>query len=206
MAMAKALVFACAFSVAAVAVVTSESASEPLARGLETVMREQTLDAIAANDPDQPDRFVAALLFPGQLLAVSARYPAPALLLHQLSRRAYGEVYAALHGASIRETLFFVQDMGADGLQSEGDSVDVVYENVGEHVIFDGHPEKQKLSKSTYHEKFRKADARYSQVLKLLVDAVKNSRPVLATRGQVFQGVSQLSAQKIRSHPAATER
>jgi hypothetical protein len=178
MAMVRALVIASVLSVASVAVVTSESMSEPFARELSAVMRERKLDAIAAKDPAEPDRFVAAMLFPGQLLLVSVRYPAPALLSDQLARHEYGEAYAALSGAppSTRETTFFVQDMGADGLQDGGDLVDVVYEKVVDQIIFDGHPERQKLKRPTYDEKYRQADSRYSLALKLLVQTARATR------------------------------
>ena len=179
--MIKTLIGASVLSVATVAVLTSESLSEPLARELSTAMGAQKMDAIAAKDPAEPDRFVAALLFPGQLLVVSASYPAPALLSDQLTRHAYGEVYAALSGTPMRQTSFFVQDMGADGLQDAGESVDVVYEKVVDQIIFDGHPEKQKMQRKAYDEKYRQADSRYGQALKLLLHA-STKAPALAAK------------------------
>src|SRR5690242_17967416 len=68
-----------------------------IARELSGILTERQLDAIAAKDPDDPDRFVAALFFPGsQLLVVAAKYPSPPLLDQQLQAKAYREVYSAL--------------------------------------------------------------------------------------------------------------
>jgi hypothetical protein len=170
--MTKTILLACAFSVsAAITLSTAQSLSEPLAKELSGVLLEKKLDAIAAVDPEDGERFVAALFFGNaQLLVVSARYPAPALLTEQLTRKAYGEVYGALHGASVRETRLFIQDMGADGIDSgPGESVDVVYEQDVKQTLFDGHPEKRHMSKAAYAEKFQHTDDEYSRLLKVLI-------------------------------------
>jgi hypothetical protein len=155
-----------------VATVTSETASSPLAHRLAAALSAAKLDAIAAPDPADPDRFVAALFFPGsQLLVVTARYPAPALLKDQVAHKNYREVYAALHGASVPDSKFFVQDMGADGLHAEANATaDVVYENVVHQVVFNGAPGEQGLSKAEYKTKLDDADQRYAHMLQLLID------------------------------------
>ena len=51
--------------------------SEPLAKTLVTLMQQRQLESIGVCHADQPDRFSAVLLFPGQLLTVSARYASP---------------------------------------------------------------------------------------------------------------------------------
>ena len=67
---------------AAAAVVLSGSValaqeSGSLATELSEALSAAGLDAIAAQDTEGDDRFVAALAFPGQLLVVSARYEVP---------------------------------------------------------------------------------------------------------------------------------
>jgi hypothetical protein len=170
--MIKTFSLACALSVsAAITLSTAQSRSAPLAKELSGVLLEKKLDAIAAVDPADDQRFVAALFFPNvQLLVVSARYPAPALLAEQLTQKVYGEVYGALHGASVRETKLFIQDMGADGIHPDpGQSVDVVYERDVTQILFDGHPEKRDTSKAAYAEHFQRLDDSYSRMLKLLI-------------------------------------
>src|SRR5438128_1500149 len=82
--------------------------SPDLARQLTALAAAQHLDAIAAPDPAAPDRFVAALIFPGsQLLVVSARYPAPALLIQQIGARNYRDVYLAVQQSGLREGKVF---------------------------------------------------------------------------------------------------
>jgi hypothetical protein len=54
------------------------SHSAPIATELAKALSQQKLDAIAAQDPDEPDRFIAALFFENtQLLVVSGRYASP---------------------------------------------------------------------------------------------------------------------------------
>src|ERR1041384_706519 len=66
------------------------SQSAPLAKQLSAAMTVQHLDAIAAKDAEEPDRFIAALFVPGgELLVVSARYQVPALLEAKLASKDY---------------------------------------------------------------------------------------------------------------------
>jgi hypothetical protein len=180
--MRKAVLTLCVFGLTATGGVEAESVSKSLARELTQTMQQQKMDAVAANDPAEPGRFVAALLFPGQLLVVSARHAADASLAEQVARKAYRDVYTTLHGSPIPETKFFVQDLGADGLDSDGKSIDVVYERAVDQIIFDGQPENHKMSKRAYAEKFQRADDSYSQCLRLLLDAARQTAPALAGR------------------------
>lgn len=152
-----------------------ESQSAPLVKQLVTAMQESGLDAIAARDPAAPDRFIAALAFPGtQLLVVSAPYPAPASLDAYLAQRQYREVYTALQQSSIKDGKVFIQDLGGDGLQPGTDgSVDIMYENVTVQTIFDGNWKKQHLTESAYQTRYRNADATYSHMLTALLSVVQ---------------------------------
>ena len=67
--------------VAASSAGAQERKSSALVDDLESLMTARQLEAVAAQDPDSPDHFIAALLMPDvQLLIVSAQYPAPAEL------------------------------------------------------------------------------------------------------------------------------
>jgi hypothetical protein len=164
--------------------VAQELQSGPLARELTTLMTRQRLGAIAAKDPESPDRFVAALAFPDvQLLVVSARYAAPLVLEDQIGKRQYNDVYAALQRSSVPESKVFFQDLKADGLHAKSDGgVDVMYEHVVHQTIVDGNPAKQKLTAAAYAEKLADADARYSRLLSLLIAEVKSHSVVPADR------------------------
>ncbi len=70
-----------------------ESTSSARAAIVTKLLDQLKRDAIAAQDPDRPNRFVAALYYPGaQLLAVSAAYPAPELLQQRIAERKYRDV------------------------------------------------------------------------------------------------------------------
>jgi len=112
-------------------------------------------DAIAAQDTEGADRYVAALSFPGQLLVVSARYEVPLYVDEKISNGQYREVYIDLNGASIPDTKIQITDIGADGLASGG--TDMIDTGSGA-AIFDGDAE---------------ADAQYSRMLRALIAAAR---------------------------------
>ena len=151
---------------------TSESA--PLAKELVTAMTGSGLDAIAARDPQAPDRAIAALAFPGsQLLVVSAPYPNGASLDAYLANHMYRDVYSILQQPSITKGRLFVEDLGCDGLQGSGDAtVDVAYDDATQ-TIFDGNWKKQKLSEGAYEQRVKDVDARYAHLLSALVAAAQ---------------------------------
>jgi hypothetical protein len=151
----------------------SRGATSPeLARKLMSVMTERELQSFAARDPAAPDRFVAAMAFPGvQLLVVAARHRIPALVESQLARNQFGEVYAELQSAAIVESKLFFQDMGGDGLGGNIEIVDVMYEQGTKQTLFDGDWKRMKLSKEDYEKKLSEADERYTQLLAILVSA-----------------------------------
>lgn len=154
-----------------------ESKSAAAAWTLTQLLHEQRLDAIAARDLMEPDRYVAALYFPGaQLLVVSAPYPVPELLDQRLGNGEYREVYMDLHSASVREGKFFVHDFQANGLQptrSADQPFDIIYENALTQTVFDGNWAGQKLTATEYRARFETADERYARMLSALIGALR---------------------------------
>jgi hypothetical protein len=148
--------------------------SRPLAQQLSKLLADRHLDAIAAKDPSEDGRFVAALYFPNvQLLVISARYPSPAELQQMLANHAYRDVYAALQQSGAADSKLFVQDLGADGLHAAADQpVDVIYQKVVNQAIFDKDAAK---ADAAYSRKLTAADAQYTRLLQLLVDAARQS-------------------------------
>jgi hypothetical protein len=146
------------------------SHSATIATELAKALAEQRLDAIAAQDPDEPDRFIAALFFAdSQLLVVSARHSSPSLLKARLAHKQYRDVYLDLSGSSMAGTSILFQDMNADGLCARlGQATDVVYEGSHKAKIFDGDWDKHK-SDDTYERQFVVADQQYSRVLSVLL-------------------------------------
>jgi len=158
---------------ASTAAAATELRSRQLTRDLASVLSEHHLEAIAATDPDDAGRVVAALYFPGsQLLVVSARLTAAsAWVQQQLETKAYREVYTTVQGSGSREGKVFIQDIGADGLQSAADQpVDVVYRDGVSQTIFNGDPDHKDAA---YSRKLMQADADYARLLQLLIDAAR---------------------------------
>jgi hypothetical protein len=152
------------------------SQSATIATELAEALSEQRLDAIAAHDPDEPDRFIAALLFAdSQLLVVSARYASPSLLKARLAQKQYRDVYLDLSSASIAETSILIQDLNADGLCARRDqAADIVYDGSQIPKIFDGDWDKHKSDK-TYEQQFVAADQQYSRLLNLLLAQLRGA-------------------------------
>jgi hypothetical protein len=151
------------------------SKSAPLAAELAKLLEAGKLDAIAAKQESEPDRFVAALYFPGQLLVVSARYMVPPLLVAQMEKKNYRDVYVDLNGAQIPETKIFIDDVGADGLAVEKDAGADSYER-GSKIrwIFNGQWRQQKFaSEDEYKKNFETADAQYAEILAALIEQAK---------------------------------
>lgn len=149
-----------------------ESASAAKAAAFTNLLDRYKLDAVAAQDPDHPGRFVAALYYPGaQLLVVSAAYPAPELLQQRIAERKYRDVYLDLQVPATQHGRFFVMDLQADGLRHmrDGDAAfDITYENDGNQVSFDGDWNRQNLSRSQYDARFKTDDGRYARMLAAL--------------------------------------
>ena len=151
---------------------TSRSAA--LAQELAKLLEAGKLDSIAAQGKE-PDRFVAALYFPGQLLVVSARYAVPPLLADKVQQKAYRDVYMDLFGASIAGSKVFIQDVGADGLKVKSDSAADSYErDTNTRWSFDGEWRKQKIaSEDQYLKNYAAADAEYTDILTALIQKAK---------------------------------
>jgi len=154
-----------------------ESQSASAAATLTQLLGERKLDAIAARDPSQPDRFIAALQFPGsQLLVIASVHPVPAVVEQRLAQQQYRDVYTDLHGSTVREGRVFVTDLQANGLQRTREPntpFDIVYRNGVDQASYDADWKGQKLTESQYNERFLKDDAEYARMLNVLIEALR---------------------------------
>jgi hypothetical protein len=157
---------------------SNSSRSQDLAKQLVSAMASRHLDAIAAADPAEPGRFIAALAFPDvQLLVVSSRHPSVDYLKQQIAKRLFRDVYGILHEGPDADRTFFL-DMGCDGIQTGGENVDVLYQGRSQQTRFDGKWEAQSLSEAEYTLRLTQAEGQYERTLTVLLDAVKRL-PVL---------------------------
>jgi hypothetical protein len=149
--------------------------SAAIAKELVTVMDAKKLDSIAAKMPDAGDRFSAALYFPGvQLLVVSGKYSAPQLLEPRLGNKEYRDLYMELSGTVAADSKVFVQDMGLPGLTTKKqDNMYDTWTEAGKPLMFDGDPDKQKISGADYAKNFAAADEAYAKILSALLAEAK---------------------------------
>jgi hypothetical protein len=146
------------------------SSSPELAKQLVGSLTKGGMDAFAARDPESPNRAIAALAFPNsQLLVIAATYPDPAALDALLANKMYRDIYSVLQQPSLNQGKIFVQDLGADGLQTDAASVDVVYEDGKTQTILNGDWKKQGLKEAEYQERAARAEKRYSRLLSVLI-------------------------------------
>ena len=160
------------FTVPAAAQDPNKSAA--LAKELVDLLTKTKRDSIAARDPIEKDRFVAAMIYPGQLMVITGKYTVPVLLDEKISFGKYMDVYVELNGAAVPSSKIFIEDQFADGLlfnrkQTPFDSV--VFGD--KSMLFDGDHRKAKMSKDEYNKAFADADEQYSKLLELLLAQLK---------------------------------
>ena len=134
------------------------------------------LDVIAAADPSEPGAFVAALYMQGaQMLVVSAKYAAPALLTAKLKTKEYRDIYMDLSAASVAGSKIFIIDSDCNGLAPKpaGDDAADTWEAGTQQVIFNGEWGKAKMTEEAYGKLFSDADERYAKILALLTAQAK---------------------------------
>jgi hypothetical protein len=179
--------FGAAMCMATPAIQESHSSSAASAEELVRLMQQQKLDAIAARDTIQENRYAAALVFPGaQIMSITGIYPVPVLMDERLLRRDDREAYVELNRAAERQGRLFVQDLGADGLHAAPPApgrVDVVFVDIDTRTIFSGDWKPQQLSRDEYLKRFAEADGRYARALQALVQELK-SRAVAVRLGR----------------------
>jgi hypothetical protein len=151
------------------------SKSSAVAKELVQVMGQKKLDAIAAKLPTGEGNYAAALYFPNvQLLVISGNYSAPQLMEPRLAAKQYRDTYMELSGTVTPTTKIFVQDMGEPGLtQRKQENMYDTWNSAGKIVMFDGDPDKQKMSDADYQKGFAAADEEYAKILSALLAEAK---------------------------------
>lgn len=175
-----AVVICFAMSVSGLPAAAEEPQSAQPAAALKARMEQLKLDAVAARDPDEPGRYVAALYVPGiQFLVVSAPYPVASVLDKKIAARQYMDVYIDLQAVRDRTGHFFVEDLQADGVRpSEDAACDTTTLNGSTPVVFNGKWDAQHLTQDAYEARFKRDDERYARMLKVLNAALARATTV----------------------------
>ena len=152
-----------------------DSRSASLVKELTTLLQQHKLDSIAARNGT--DQYVAALFFPGQLLVISARTVAPAVINEKLVRREFRDVYIDLNSASIPESRVMITDGGADGLRPTrvANMPFDTHDAGGKSIRFDGNWREDRMSEKDYMAIYAQADEAYLAALNALVNELKKS-------------------------------
>lgn len=150
------------------------SKSAALAKELTALLAQQKRDSMAARDPVERDRFVAAMIYPGQLMVITGKYTVPVLLDEKISFGKFMDVYVELNGAAVPSSKTFIEDQFADGLVNGRRQMpfDSVIEG-DKTMLFDGDHRKAKMSKDEYNKAFADADEKYTKLLQMLLAQAK---------------------------------
>lgn len=147
--------------------------SAALAKELVSLLVDNEMTSIAARDPIERDRFIAALFYPGQLMVVSGKYTVPVLLDEKISFDKYMDVYVALNGAAVPDSKIFIEDQFANGLTTSKNTPFDSWVVGDKTMFFDGNHRKAKMSKDEYRKLVTDADQQYAKLLELLIAQAK---------------------------------
>lgn len=153
------------------------SQSAAPAASIKALFEQLKMDSIAARDPEEPGRYIAALYIQdSQLLVITAPYSVPAALDRLIASGSYRDAYLNLQAVKEHRGHFFVVDSLADGLKKVPE-VDQPFDSTtidgAVMVMFDGKWDAQKLNEAAYNSMFAKDDARYARMLIILANELK---------------------------------
>ena len=172
--------------VLATAPLMAAGTSAELAAELVKLMEQRSLDTIAAAHPTDPGRFVAAMHIKGvQLLAISGRYSAPALLKEQLIKGDYRKVYLDLNAAADKQGRLFITDSQANGLHvspEKNTPFDISYRGMTEQILYNNDWKAQKLNEAAYRKRFADDETEYAAMLEILKNALSTSSTAAPAR------------------------
>jgi hypothetical protein len=158
--------------------------SAELASDLVKLMEQRNIDTIAAAHPTDPGRFVAAMHLKGvQLLVISGRYSAPALLKEQIIKGDYRKVYLDLNAAADKQGRLFVTDSQANGLRVSPEKnapFDISWRDMTAQILYNNDWKGQKLKEADYRKRFSEDETEYAAMLEILKNALSASATAAA--------------------------
>src|SRR4030095_5247880 len=131
------------------------------------------------------DGYVGALYMPGiQLLVVGGKFTSGERMNYLIEQKSYREAYSDLNSASERTSRILISDLGPSGLRfnREKDQPFDIVDVGGKSLSFDGKwGGKDNPSREEYSKTFDTTDEQYSQMLQVLIEALKKSSYAAAT-------------------------
>jgi hypothetical protein len=165
----------CGMSYPARAAAPAPSATSGLVKELTDLLTAQKLDAVAARLDS--DTFAAALYIPGsELVAISAKYNAPAFLNEKILGRRYQDAYADLSTTTATDSKMLIEDIKADGIRAQpgkGEASDIVTRGASAPFQLDGKWKDRKIAQDDYTKTFQDAETSYRKILEALIAQLK---------------------------------
>ena len=165
----------CGMSFPARAAAPAPSATGGLVKELTDLLTAQKLDAVAARLDS--DTFAAALYIPGsELIAISAKYNAPAFLNEKILGRKYQDAYADLSTTTATDSKMLIEDIKADGIRAQpgkGEASDIVTRGASAPFQLDGKWKDHKIAQDDYTKTFQDAETSYRKILEALIAQLK---------------------------------
>ena len=154
-----------------------DAATTALAKELTKLLDQQKIDAVAARL--EGDTFVAALYMRGsELLAISAKYSAPALINEKILGRRYKDAYTDLATASLVDSKIMIEDAKADGIRAMPgkEAFDVLTHGSEAPLHFDGKWKDRNQTEQAYEKSFLDAESAYRRMLEAMIAELKRPR------------------------------
>ncbi|HXT71887.1 MAG TPA: hypothetical protein VN700_19190 [Vicinamibacterales bacterium] len=164
---------------------TAPAASTAKAKELAGLMAEKKLESYAARVGEGTSRYVAVLVVPNvQILLVSAKYTRDTDIEYALYHKQYSNAYQDLRSGVFASERFLVDDAQLDGLVAapgknpQHDAIMIEKERTvfdGLHGDGKGRNSKKPLTEA-YMKAFADADAKYGQLLDVLILQLKTAK------------------------------
>lgn len=168
----------CGLAAPSRAATPAPSATAALVKELADLLAAQKLDAVAARLDGET--FAAALFIPGsELVAISAKYTAPAFLNEKILGRQYKDAYADLSTTAAAESKMLIEDVRADGIRAQpgkGEAFDIITRGVSAPFQLDGKWKDRKMAQDVYAKTFDDAETSYRRILEALIAELKRPR------------------------------
>lgn len=159
--------------------------SSDKAKELVSLMQQKKLEVFAARESLESPHFFAALNVPGvQLLVISATYERTTDINYRLFTKDYMGAYQDLRAGVLAKDKVLVEDALGDGLIAVPAKGALQFDTVT--IGADKHPfngdfvpankkNPKKISQDDYFKAYSDADAKYAQVLTILIDSIKSA-------------------------------
>jgi len=165
----------CGMAFPARAAAPAPSATGGLVKELTDLLTAQKLDAVATRLDS--DTFAAAFYVPGsELIAISAKYSAPAFLNEKILGRKYQDAYADLSTTAATDSKVLIEDIKADGIRAQpgkGEASDIVTRGAAAPLQLDGKWKDRKMAQDDYTKAFQDAETSYRKILEALIVELK---------------------------------